>query len=316
VNPAAYEAYLRGNFYWNQLSCEGFSKGREFFQRAVDEDPGFAAAYVGLSESNFTLDNWRCSYQPELIPKSRAAALKALELDPNSGEAHAWLGKLAFFYEWDFPKAEAELKRGIELEPNYAASRLVYAVLLVTEGRREQGLAELKIANELDPISQVTGVVSVFALYLDRQYDRAIEQGNKTIELYPGSTGTYDWLGAAYEKRGLYDRANAAYLKSKELTGASPTELKTYRSAYRESGIRGYWQLELKAAEKTGWSACSMTEIYAHLGDRERALEFLKRSLQQHCSGPHTVIADPVYDSFRDDPSFKSIMTQLRLPQM
>jgi TolB-like protein len=313
VNPAAYEAYLRGNFYWNQLSCEGFSKGREFFQRAVNEDPSFAAAYVGLSESNFTLDDWGCSTERDLIPKSRAAALKAMELDPNSGAPHAWLGKLAFFYEWDFSKAEAELKRGIELEPNYAASRLVYAVLLVTEGRREQGLAELKIANELDPISQVTGVVSVFVLYLDRQYDRAIEQGNKTIELYPGSAGIYDWLGAAYEKRGLYDQANVAYLKSKELTGASPNELDTYRSAYRESGIRGYWQLELKAAEKAApVSVCWITRFYAHLGDRERTLEFLNRSLEQHCSGPHTVIADPIFDSLRDDPRFKAVMAQLR----
>jgi tetratricopeptide (TPR) repeat protein len=144
VDPAAYEAYLKGNFYWNQLSCDGFNKGRENFQQAAAKAPNFAPAYVGLAESYFTLADWGCSHEAELVPKSRAAALKAIELDPNSGAAHAWLGKLAFFYEWNFPKAESELKRAIELDSTMRL-RLSFAVFWHV-GRREDGLAEMRRA--------------------------------------------------------------------------------------------------------------------------------------------------------------------------
>jgi len=314
VDPAAYEAYLKGNFYWNQLSCDGFNKGRQYFQQAVSKDRNFAPAYVGLAESYFTLADWGCSHEDGLIPKSRAAALKAIELDPNSGPAHAWLGKLAFFYEWDLPKAENELKRAIQLDPNHVASHVMYAVLLATSGRREDGLAEMRSAKELDPASQLTDGIGVFVFYLARQYDQAIEQGNNTIELYPGSTVAYDWLGASYEKRGLYHQANAAYLKSKELEGTPPKVLADFRSAYKKFGIRGYWQKELEAAQRSKLvDACWMSRVYAHLGERERTLESLNRSSQQHCSGPHTVIADPIDDFFSEDPRFKDLVARLRL---
>ena len=192
----------------------------------------------------------------------------------------------------------------------------MYSVFLVTVGRQDDGLAEMRRAKELDPTSQLTNGISVFVSYLARQYDQAIEQGNKTIELYSGSAGAYYWLGAAYEKRGLYDQASAAYLKSKELEGAPQKELAAFRSAYQRSSIRGYWQKELEAAERSkSVDACWMTRIYAHLGKKERMLEFLNRSSQQHCSGPHTVIADPINDPLRDDPRLKDLVARLRLPQ-
>jgi len=150
--------------------------------------------------------------------------------------------------------------------------------------------------------------------YLVRQYDQAIEQGNRTIELYPGSMLANDWLGATYEKRGHYDQANAAFLKSKELQGAPQSALAAYQSGYQKSGIRGYWQKELETAERSkSVNPCWMSRVYAHLGKKEQMLEFLNRSSQQHCSGPHTVIADPINDPFRDDPRFKDVVARLRL---
>ena len=184
----------------------------------------------------------------------------------------------------------------------------------MTVGRPEDGLAEMRRAKELDPTSQLTNVISIFVFYLARQYDQAIEQGNKTIELYPGSAGAYDWLAASYEKKSLYDQADAAYLKSKELEGASQKVLAVYRTAYQKSGIRGYWQKELEAAERSkSVDACWMTRVYAHLGEKEQMLEFLTRSPQQHCSGPHTVIADPIDDPVREDPRFKDLVARFRL---
>jgi len=313
-DPVAHEGYLRGKFYWNQLSCDGFSKSRQYFEQAVKRDPEFARAYVGLAESYFALGDWGCSPEPDLIAKSKAAALKALELDPSLGEAHAWLGKQAFFYEWDFPKADNELKQAVELSPNYPEGHIIYAVFLISTGRRELGLAEMTKAHDIDPISQLPNVIAVVAFYLARQYDAAIEQGKKTIELYPESVGAYDWLGYAYEKRGLSDQAIATYLRAKELRGASPKELSAFRTASQKDGVHGLWQKELENAEKApAVDACWLTKIYAHLGDKERALEFLKQSFQLHCSGPHTTIADPVFDDFRQDPRFKELITRLRL---
>jgi len=315
-DPVAHEGYLRGKFYWNQLSCDGFSKSRQYFEQAVKRDPEFARAYVGLAESYFALGDWGCSSEPGLIAKSKAAALKALELDPSLGEAHAWLGKEAFFYEWDFPKADNELKQAVELSPNYPEGHIIYAVFLISTGKRELGLAEMTKARDIDPISQLPNVIAVVAFYLARQYDAAIEQGKKTIELYPDSVGAYDWLGYAYEKRGLSDQAIATYLKAKELRGASPKELSAFRTASQKDGVRGLWQIELENAERNpATTACWLTKIYAHLGNKDRALKFLKQSSQEHCSGPHTTIADPIFDDFHRDPEFKELMARFGVPQ-
>lgn len=316
LDPATQEAYLRGNFYWNQLNCGGFNKARSNFEQAVAGDPRFARAYVGLAETYFTIADWGCSADPALIAKSEAAALKALELDPSLGEAHAWLGKLAFFYEWDFGKAENELKQAIELSPNYPEAHMIYAVLLVSTGRRDPGLAEMRKAHDIDPISQLPNIIAVVVSYLARQYDTAIDQGRTTIELYPESVGTYSWLAAAYEKKGLFDQAIASYLKVKEIEGDSAKDVSAYRSAYEKAGILGYWQAELANAQRDSRpNPCRLTNIHAHLHNKAQALEFLDQSSQQHCSGPHTTLADPVFDEFRQDPKFKEVISRLHVPQ-
>ena len=316
VDPDVQEAYLRGNFYWNQLNCNGFSKAGQYFELAVQGDPTFARAYVGLAETYFTLADWGCSPDRDLVTKSKMASLKALALDPRSGEAHAWLGKLAFFYEWDLPKAENELRQAVELSPNYSEGHMIYSVLLVTTGRRELGLAEMRKAREIDPISQLPNVIAVVVFYLAHQYDDAIEQGEKTIELYPDSIGTYNWLAYAYEKRRSYDQAGAAYLKAKELSGAGPSEISALRLAYQRYGVPGLWQKELNDAQRGATSnACWLAKIYAHLGDKERALRFLRQASEQHCSGPHTTLADPIFDDFRQDARFKELLGRLQFPQ-
>lgn len=312
VSPAVHEAYLRGNFYWDQLSCDGFNKARGFFEQAAAQDPEFARAYLGMAESYFTLADWGCSPERDLIAKSRAALQKALELDPSLGEAHAWLGKLAFFYDWDFPKAESELKRGIELSPNYPEGHTIYAVFLVTTGKRDAGLLEMQKAHALDPISQLTNLIRIVVLYLARDYDAAIEQGRMTLELYPQSWGATIWLGSAYEKRGLHDEALSSYLKAKELRGARPNELSEWQRAFQSAGIHGYWQKELQDAEKKGTAnACWFANTYAHLGDKAKALDFLDRSVRQHCSGPHMTFGDPVFDDFRGDPRYKELLRRV-----
>lgn len=316
IDPAAHESYLRGNLYWNRLNCEGFSKAQQYFEQAVNTDQEFARAYVGLAESYFTLADWGCSTDPALVGKSKAAALKALELDPSLGEAHAWLGKIAFFYEWDSRKAENELTQATELSPNYPEAHMIYAVLLVSTGRRDLGLMEMRKAQDIDPISQLPNVIAIVVSYLSRDYDAAIAQGKKTIELYPESVGAYDWLGRAYERRGFYDQAIASYLKAKELSGSSATQISAFRTAYQKAGIRGFWHKELENAQRTRTAnACGLASIYGHLGNKGRALDSLKQSSREHCSGPHTTFADPIFDDFRQDSTFKELTGQLQVLQ-
>jgi tetratricopeptide (TPR) repeat protein len=208
---------------------------------------------------------------------------------------------------------QERFKQAIELDPNYSFAHLSYAVFLVTMGRPEQGFSEMRRARELDPTSELTNMVSVHVLYLVRQYDQAIEQAKTAIELNPGSWGAYVWLGASYERKGMYEQASAAYLKSKALDGLGPEELAAFRSAYRKSGIRGYWQQEL-ATVKPNRSECRMTVIYAHMGDKDRTLEYLNRDFQQHCTDLRMLNVDAIYDSLREDPRFQNVLRRMMFP--
>jgi TolB-like protein/DNA-binding winged helix-turn-helix (wHTH) protein/Tfp pilus assembly protein PilF len=311
VNSAAYEAYLKGNFYWNRSTCDGSNKGRSFYQQAVAQDPTFAPAYAGLAQAYFVLGDWGCLPREEAFSKSKAAALKALELDPTSGPAHAWLGTLAYFHDWDWNNADKEYSKAVDLDPNYAPAHLLYAVFLVSMGRQARGLGEMRMAQKLDPTAELTNMVSVHILYLARQYDQAIEQAKNALEFYPDSWGTYFWLGAAYERKGMYDQAIQAYLKSRSLQGTTPDSLKLFRRAYQKEGIRGYWKRERDTLQVDSLEMCSIRSIYAQFDSKERTLEYLNRSIEHHCDNIRTLKVDSFYDDLREDPQFKELLVRL-----
>jgi TolB-like protein/Flp pilus assembly protein TadD len=313
VDPEAHEAYLKGNFYWNRSTCDGSQKGLSYYQQAVAKDPTFAAAYVGLAQAYFTLGDWQCSQYQEAFSGSKVAALEALKLDPGLGPAHTWLGTLASFYEWDWDNAEREYREAVQLSPNYAPAHLLYAVFLVSMAKQEQGLAEMRKALELDPTAEFTNMISVHILYLARQYDKAIEQANRTMQLYPDSWGTYIWLGVTYERKGMYEQALEAYLKSKRIEGAKPEDLSAFRAAYQKSGIRGYWRQVRDAGTRSGSETCSMVQIYGRLGETDQIIDYLNWAFRNHCPSIRTLKVDSFYDNLRDDPRFKELVTRLNL---
>jgi TolB-like protein/DNA-binding winged helix-turn-helix (wHTH) protein len=313
VNSAAHEAYLKGNFYWSRSNCDGSQRGLPYYQQAVTNDPTFAPAYVGLAQAYFTLGDWGCSPHADAFSKSKAAALKALELDQSLGSAHVWLGTLAYFYDWDWDNAENEYRQAVGLDSNYAPAHLLYAVFLVSMGKQEQGLAEMRRAQELDPTAELTNMVSVHILYLARHYDEAIQQAKNTIQFYPESWGTYFWLGAAQERKGMYEQATEAYLKSRSLRGAKPEELQAFRKAYEKSGVRGYWQQTRSTLKRNSLEMCSMESIYAQIGENERILEYLNQAIEHRCTSIRTLKVDPVYDGLREDPRFKEFQARLKL---
>ena len=220
VDPAAHEAYLRGRFYLDKLGCRGFNRALEYYQLAATKDPSFTNALVGISDTYYHLGDWGCSPQAEAFAKSRAAALKVIELDPTVAAAHAQLANLDFTSEWNWPKAENEYSEAIRLDPNDAETHSSYAIFLAAMGRRDQAIAEIEKAHEIDPVSEVTNMLDTYVLYLAHQYDPAIAQGTKTLELYPNSGATDYWMGQIYEAKGMARDAFTSYIKTNTGTPA------------------------------------------------------------------------------------------------
>ena len=176
--------------------------------------------------------------------------------------------------------------------------------------RQEEGRAEMRKGLELDPTAEFTNMVSVHILYLARQYDEAIEQANNAIQLYPDSRATYFWLGVAYERKGMYEQAVEAYLKSNSLQGAEPEELEAFRNAYQKSGNRGYWQ---HVRDTVSGEPCSMSSIYARLGETKQTIDYLNQDFQKHCPSIRTLKVDSFYDNLRGDPRFQDVLARLQL---
>jgi serine/threonine protein kinase/tetratricopeptide (TPR) repeat protein len=214
ANPEAYQLYLKGRYHANQATAAGLKKGIEYFQEAIDKDPGYALAYAGLADSYYALGGgWQFLAPSESFPKAKAAAMKALELDDSLAEAHAALAYSVFFADWDWQSTEREFKRAIELSPNSALSHKGYAIYLETRGRFNESMAEAQRAQELDPLSPE--IVSALAfVYLDtRRYDESIAQFQKALDLYPNAAVIRASLAWAYAMNRMYPQALAEYDK-------------------------------------------------------------------------------------------------------
>lgn len=315
VDPAAHELYLRGNVYSNLLTCDGWAKGLDYFQQAITKDPNYGLAHLGAGDSYFHLADSACWPQADAFAKSKSAALKTLELDPSLGKTHTLLGKLAFYHDWDWPNAEKEYARAIELDPNDAEAHAAYAVFLIAMNRQEQGLIEIQKAHQLDPVSEHTNMVHSYVLYLAHQYDQSIEQTKKTLELYPRSGASYYWLGQAYERKGMYEQAANAYMTSGSINGGDKQEwLESSRRAFEKGGMVGYWQRQSEEKRNQGpGGTCWKSFLYAHMGDKEHTLQWLDWGFQHHCDGLQFLKAEPIYDSLQSDPKFRKLISQLQL---
>ncbi len=214
ANPEAYQLYLKGRYYWNKRTPADFQKAIKFFEQAIEQDPNYALAYSGLADTYALLTAYTAEQTHVVMPKAKAAALKALELDDRLAEAHASLGQVAAYYDYDFPVAEREYRRALELNPNYATAHQWLAEQLSTLKRFDEAFAEIKRALELDPLSLIINRIYADILLDARRFDEAIEQYKKTIELEPNFPNTHFFLGRAYEAKGMYDQAVSEYNKS------------------------------------------------------------------------------------------------------
>jgi tetratricopeptide (TPR) repeat protein len=265
-NAVAYQLYLKGRYYWNKRSPEGIKKGIEYFEQATEADPDYALAYAGLADSYAMLG-------ADYYSKAKAAAVKALEKDEQMAEAHTSLGLLKMRREWDFPSAEKELNRAIELNPNYATARQWRSIYLELTGHADEAVREAKLAQELDPLSLIINDSLGDRLYYAGHYDMAMEQLRSAIDLDPGFAPAHSSLGHAYLQKKMFREAIAEFQKVKQLT-ADPWATGALGQAYALSGRTGEARrmiAELEAQVKTGLASPDyIAGIYASLGESNR----------------------------------------------
>ncbi len=318
-NAEAYQLYLMGRYHLNRLTDDGFLKGRDFFQKAIDKDPNYASAYAGLADANNRLSGFNAISPKEGFPKAKAASLMALEIDENLAEAHSSLGTVKFFYERDWSAAETEFRRAIEINPGYSDARQIYSYFLSAMGRFDEALAEMKRAQELDPLSleKLAGIGEV--LYLQRRYDQAIEQYRKTLEMDPNSGFAHWAIGNAYVHKGMFDEAVAEYQKAIPLSGDSPDEPAMLGYAYALSGksreARQVIDDLKKRSQRSYISPTTIAVIYGGLGENDRAFEWLDKAYEGQDSLLILLKVEPMFDSIRNDPRFTELLRRVNLPQ-
>lgn len=318
-NTEAYQLYLMGRYHLNRLTDDGFLKGRDYFQQAIDKDPNYALAYAGLADSYNILSGFNALAGKEGFPKARTAAIKALELDGELAEAHSALGTVKHFYDWDWSGAEREFKRAIEINPSYSDAHQMYSYYLSAMGRFDEALAEMRRAQELEPLSlvKIIGIGEIY--YFQRQYDQAIGQYQKALEMDPNSGVTHWAIGNVYLHKGMYDEAIAEYQKAIPLSGDSPDEPAMLAYAYALSGRRGEaLQIidELKQRSKRSYiSPTIIAFIYGGLGEKDLAFELLDKAYEGRDFILVLLKVEPIFDPLRSDPRFSVLLKRVGLPQ-
>ncbi len=320
-NVEAYQLYLKGRFYSNKRNEESLKRGIDYFQQAIDKDPNYALAYSGLADSYIPLGSVLVSALPprEAMVKTKLAAQKALELDDTLAEAHTSLAEYKFRGDWDWSGAERQFKRALELNPNYAEAHEWYSQYLAAMGRFEESIAVGKRAQQLDPVSPGISRSLGFNYYLVRRYDQAIEEYQRALELDPNFVIAHWLLGLAYANKSMFEQAIAESRKAVELSGHGPGAVGGLGYVYAASGRRDEAQQvlgELKELAKRRYvSPFSVAAIYARLGDKDAAFEWLEKAYQDGAYGILFLKSVPELDGLRSDPRFQDLMRRVGLPQ-
>lgn len=309
-NSEAYLFYLKGRYHFNKLTIEGVQKGIEYFQQAVAKDPNYALAYAGLGDCH----NYLASRD-----EAKKAVRKALELDESLGEAHATLGFYHFLYDWDFAGAKQEFERALELSPNYAEAHHWHAIYLANLGRHVEAEGEARRAVELDPLSLLMNMTPAMNFYLARQYDLAIEQLQRVIEMEPNFAAARSVLGAVLVQKALYPEAVAEFQKVLELIkGAAivETSVKAIMGhAYARWGKRSEAANLLEEVTLAGTaSPYTIAGVHAALGEGDAAFESLNQAFEQHDLQLVSLKVDPTLDGVRSDPRFAELVGRVGLP--
>jgi TolB-like protein/DNA-binding winged helix-turn-helix (wHTH) protein/Tfp pilus assembly protein PilF len=314
----AYDLYLKGRYFWNKRTAQGFQQAIECFQQAIAKDPTYARAYAGLADSYAMIGIYSLAPQNEFIPKARAAALKALELDEELAEAHTSLALITENYDWDWPTAEKEYRRAIQLDPNYATAHQWYAECLAFQGRFDEALAESERARALDPLSLIIAADKGAILYFSRQYDRAIAQFRAVLEMEPNLQRAHMVLFAYAQKGQTVDAL--AEIRNWRRGDDTPWTWATEAYVYGHSGQQAQARDALKKLERVNRHqhldpAPMLVLAYAGMNNKDEALGWLEKAYSEHSNAVTTLKVDPIYDSLRSDPRFQDLVRRVGLTQ-
>jgi TolB-like protein/DNA-binding winged helix-turn-helix (wHTH) protein/Flp pilus assembly protein TadD len=320
VDPEAYEDYLKGRYFWNKRTEAGLDKSLDYFQRAIRKDPDYSLAYAGLADSYTMLaaGEYAVLSPAEAVPKAKAAAEKALQLDNALAEAHATLGYLIWSFDWDWQRAESEYQQAIALNPSYATAHHWYSIYLVEVGHFDEAVAEIRKAEALDPLSLIIHSDDGWILYNARRYDEAIEQLSKALEFDPTFASTHWTLGLAYGGKGMSQKAIGEFQKAVELSGSGTV----YQAALgREYAVTGEREKALEILERLSDQSKHRyvlpdgpAYIYTALGDHDRALELLAQAYSQRTDVMTLLKVEPRLDALRSDPRFMELLRRVSFP--
>jgi len=316
-DPEANEAYLRGRYFSNQFTGEGYKKAITYFQQAINRDPSFGEAYSGLSDCYRFLVITDAISPAEGTPRIAAAAHQALQLGEGTAESHSSMAH-ALMDAWDWPGAESECKRAIALNRSYSNTHRIYAALLAAQRRHAEAWQEINQAMRTDPLSLPNNAELVRTLYYARDYDGAIAQGRRALQLDPDYYRTHFWLGRVYAQKRMYKEAIA---EAEMVAKANPdSSLGLEEMAYslwagsRKEEARAILR-RLEQRQKTGFvPAYTLAIIHIALGDNDGALKLLQQAYDEHDWAMVVLAVEPRLDPLRWDPRFQAIVTRLKLP--
>jgi TolB-like protein/Tfp pilus assembly protein PilF len=320
LSPEAYEAYdlyLKGRYFWNKRTTQGFQHAIEYFQQAIAKDPTYARAHAGLADSYALMSGYSLAPQNEFMPKARAAAQRAVELDDRLAEAHTSLALVTENYDWDWQNAEKEYRRAIQLDPNYATAHHWYAEYLAYQGRFDEAFAEIERARQLDPLSLIIATDNGAILYFSRQYDRAIEQFRAVLDMEPNFPRAH-LLVFAYVQKGLFPDALADIEKWRRIDDA-PGIWSVQAYVYGRSGQRVEARRALEKLQQLNrrqrMDPAAIALAYVGMDNKDEAFAWLQKTYSEHSNALTALKVDPIYDPLRSDPRFQELLRRVGLAQ-
>jgi TolB-like protein/Tfp pilus assembly protein PilF len=317
-NTEAYVDYLRGRQAWSKRTEQGLRQAVDFFQRAIQADPGYAKAYSGLADSYATFALLEMVAPNDVYPKAKEAVGKALKLDSQLAEAHTSLGLIRFQYDWDWKGAEEELREAIRMNPSYAPAHHYYADLLKAMGRFEEALSEIAKAQDLDPLNLAITTGVGHDLYKSRQYDKAIEQYLRAVQLDPSLMITHVWFGRPYLEKGMYAEAISELETAVELSGEGTLALAMLghglASAGRKDEALKIVEKLMERSKRSYVPSYWIAVVYNGIKDRDKVVAWLRKAFEERSSWLVWCNVEPRFDWLRGDPDFVSLMRAMKLP--
>ncbi len=318
-NPEAYQLYLKGRYYWNKRNGDAVKKGLDFFNQAIELDPVYGLAYAGIADS-YSMMVFNIMISPrDGLPKARAAATRALELDDRLAEAHSSVAFVKMFYDWDWAGAEREFRRTFELNPNYSIARQWYAMELAALGRHEEAVRETERGLQIDPLSLSINATSSLLRYFVRQYDEGLEQGLATVELDPNFFASHFVSALALEQKGQLEKAIAEFKASADLSGRWPLFVAGYGHACAAAGDRDEARKVVAELRDTSVrkyvSSFAVAAVYAGSGDKDLTLDWLEKAHDERATWMIFLNVHPYFDFLRSEPRFQNLIRKIGLPE-